>query len=201
MSNSLKTQKRLFYSRAVAGLVVIALAAACDSPTRPSRNPIEPSQSQTEPSRDGPLPSPPTGDWPDVSGTYTLTVSASSRCASELPEAARTRTFTVTIAQTGGALVVTRVPSFMSVWMEWIFKGELDETNDVIFQLSIEDWGLLAQAIEDFYATGSLTATISAGGLSGLLDGYIRGFLANEDGRGYRDVTCTAPDHSVVFSR
>jgi hypothetical protein len=173
-----------FFSRTVAGLVVIALAAACDSPTRPSRNPIEPSQSQPEPSR----------NWPDVSGTYTLTVSASSRCASELPEAARTRTFTATIAQTGGALVVT-VP--MSVWVGWNnqFKGELGETNDVIFQLvSIDDPEL---PFGWFYSDGSLTATISAGGLSGFLDGYV----AVSPPAGGPDVRCTAPDHSVVFSR
>jgi hypothetical protein len=184
MSNSPKTQKRWFFSRAVAGLVLVALAAACNSPTAPSPIPTAPGQNPTETSR----------NWPDVSGTYTLTLSASSRCASELPEAARTRTFTATIAQTGGALVVT-VP--MTTWVGWNnqFKGELGETNDVIFQLvSIDDWGL---PFGWFYSDGSLTATISAGGLSGFLDGYV----AVSPPAGGPDVRCTAPDHSVVFSR
>ena len=41
MSNRAKMQKRCS-SRAVAGLILFALAAACDSPTEPSRNRPEP---------------------------------------------------------------------------------------------------------------------------------------------------------------
>jgi hypothetical protein len=42
--------------------------------------------------------------------------------------------------------------------------------------------------------------TISAGGLSGFLDGDVKALISNEGGRGNRVVTCTAPDHGVVFS-
>ena len=73
MSSGANLQKPSFFSGAAAGLVLFALAAACDSPTAPSRNPIEPSQNQTEPSR----------NWPDLTETYTLTLSASPRCPRE----------------------------------------------------------------------------------------------------------------------
>ena len=66
------------------------------------------------------------------------------------------------------------------------------ETNDVIFQLALEDW---------WVEGGRMTATIVEEGLSGSLDGVMRAIVRNEDGRGNRAITCTAPDHGVVFSR
>jgi hypothetical protein len=112
-----------------------------------------------------------------------------------------TRTFTATIAQAGGALVIT-VP--MTRWVGWTnqFRAELGKTNDVRFQLDIEDWGPLEPTVPDFYARGSVRATIAAGGLSGFLDGYVEASVPDESGQNWASsAKCTAPDHSVTFSR
>jgi hypothetical protein len=190
-----KIQKGSFLSRAVVGLALCALAAACDSPTEPSRNRIESSQNRTEPGQ----------NRLDLTGTYTLTLSASSRCPLELPEAMRTRTYTVTIAQVGGSLMVT-LPSIFPPWdnrtfgVDNRFTGVFGENNDVIFQLQFEEW-FLEGLVTEFSAYGRMTATISPTGLSGFWDGYMRGIVTNEDGRGNRVVLCTAPDHGAMFSR
>jgi hypothetical protein len=53
----------------------------------------------------------------------------------------------------------------------------------------------------EFHTFGSITSTISAGGLSGFLDGDMKAIVSNEGGPGNRLVTCTARDHGVVLSR
>lgn len=137
----------------------------------------------------------------DLSGTYTLTLSASSRCRLELPEDLRTRTYTATIVQVGGSLTVTlQGPSSWSFFPGQgdRFTGGFGETNEVIFQLDlIEEW-LQAGSL---FPSGRMTGTIVEDGLSGLLDGDMKAIVSNEDGRGNRVVTCTAPDHGVVFLR
>jgi len=136
----------------------------------------------------------------DVSGTYTLTLSASSRCSLELPEAMRTRSYTAAIDQEGGSLMVRLFsPSIYPGWNNDRFPGVFGETNDLIFQLAFDEW--LSGPVTEFSALGRMTGTISAGGLSGSLDGDMRAIVTNEDGRGNRVVTCTAPDHVAVFSR
>ena len=195
MSSRVKTQKLSFFSRAVAGPVLFALVTACDSPTQPSRNGAGPSPNPTEPSR----------TWPDLSGEYTLTLSASTRCPLALPEAMRARTYTAAIAQVGGSLMAT-LPSIFPPWdnrtfgVDNRFTGVVGENNDVRFHLQFEEW-FLEGSSTDFTAYGSMTVTISPSGLSGFWDGSMRGLVTNEDGRGNRVVTCTAPDHGVVFSR
>ena len=188
-------QKQPLFSRAVAGLALLALAAACDSPTRPSRAQTEASQigTETSPNR------------VDLTGTYTLTLSASSRCPSELPEAMRTRTYGATVAQVGDSLMVTLpavFPPFGNTRFgpDNKFTGVFGGNNDVKFQFQFEEW-FLEGLVAEFAAYGWMTATISPNGLSGLWDGYMRGIVTNEDGRDDRIVTCTAPDHAVVFSR
>jgi hypothetical protein len=134
----------------------------------------------------------------DFSGAYTLTLTASSRCASELPEAMRIRTYGATIDQSGSSLRFTlHGPS-----ISWCGEcaGVFGETNDVIFP-SFEFDERLESPLSFLYVVGRMTGTISAGGFSGLLDGFIYGTIPNEDGRGSRSVTCTAPDHGMVLSR
>jgi len=91
----------------------------------------------------------------------------------------------------------------MTRWVQIVnrFVGQLGETNDVRFQLAIEDWGPLEPTVFEFYAGGSMTATIDAGGLSGLLDGYMEASVHNESGYWAYSAKCTAPDHGVRFSR
>ena len=205
MSNSPKMQKRSLFSRAVAGLVLFALAAACDSPTAPSQNRTEPSQA-VDPvagSNETRL---------DLTGTYTLTLSASSRCRLELPETMRTRRYPATIAHVDlsrrspeALLVTVHSPlNFPGIWNDiGRFTGAFGENDDVTFQrFGFEEWFPVEPGSE-FHASGQATATISEGGLSGFLDGYVRGTVPNEDGGVFatRSVTCTAPDHGVMFSR
>lgn len=195
MSSSPDMPSRSLFSKLVAGLSLFALAAACNSPTAPNRNGNEPGQNRTEASR----------NWPDLTGAYTLTLSASSRCPSELPEAIRTRMYAATITQVGGSLMVT-LPSIFPPWdnrtfgADNRFTGVIGQNNDVTFQLQFEEW-FLEGLVTDFAAYGTVTATISPSGLSGSWEGYMRGIVTNEDGRGNRIVTCTAPDHGVRFSR
>ena len=135
-----------------------------------------------------------------VAGTYALTLSASSRCRLELPEDMRTRTSTATIDQVDGSLMVTlQYPSPQSWGQPNTFTGWFGGTNEVMFELGYEEWWLERGA--EFQAHGTITSTISAAGLSGFLDGDIEAIVTNEGGRGNRRITCTAPDHGVMFSR
>jgi hypothetical protein len=80
-------------------------------------------------------------------------------------------------------------------------SGVFGETNVVIFQLALEDWFAGAEYQAEYHASGRMTGTIVEERLSGILDGVVVAIVPNEDGRGNRVVTCTAPDHGVVFSR
>ena len=192
MSNWANMQKLSFFSRAVSGLVLIGLVAACHSPTQPSRNH---GLNRPESSR----------NWPDLTGTYALTLSASTRCPLELPEAMRARTYRATIAQVGGSLTVT-LPSVFPPFGNRTFgpdnrfTGVFGENNDVIFQFQFEEW-FREEPVTEFAAYGGITGTISPSGLSGFWGGYMRGLVTNEDRRGHRVIECTAPDHGAMFSK
>lgn len=136
----------------------------------------------------------------DLSGTYTLTLAASSRCGLEFPEDVRIRKYTANIAQVDGSLTVTLQSP--SIWpgLNVRFPGVFGETNEVLFEFRVEEWFLPGPSLE-FSAFGRMTATISADGLSGFLDAGMTAIVSNEGGRGSGAVTCTAPDHRVVFSR
>ena len=140
----------------------------------------------------------------NLTGTYTLTLSASSPCRLELPESMRTRRYPATVAQVDGSLLVT-VHSPLNLPGIWNdigrFTGAFGENDDVTFQqFGFEEW-FPEEPFSEFHASGQATATISEGGLSGFLNGYMRGIVPNEDGRGNRVVTCAAPDHGAVFLR
>jgi hypothetical protein len=195
MSNRTKKQKLSFLSRAVAGLVLFGLVGACHSPTRPGRNGTDPSLNRPEPGR----------NWPDLTGTYMLTLSASTRCPLELPEAMRARTYRATIAQVGGSLTVTLPSVFPPFGITTFgpdnrFTGVFAENNDVMFQFQFEEW-FREEPVTEFAAYGGITGTISPSGLSGLWVGYMRGLVTNADGRGNRVIECRAPDHGATFSK
>jgi hypothetical protein len=119
----------------------------------------------------------------------------------EFPDNLRTRKYPATIVHAGRSLAVT-VHSQFPGWDIGRFTGEFGETNDVIFQLGLEDWfAEVGAQYAEYHASGRMTATIVEEGLSGFLDGEMVGTVPNEDGRGYRSATCTAPDHGAVFSR
>ena len=112
----------------------------------------------------------------DLSGTYTLTISASSRCPLDLPEAMRVRTYKATMAHAGGSVGVT-LPSIFPPWANRSF------------------------GVDNRFTGVSATATISPSGLSGTWDGHVRGLVDNDDGRANHVVMCTASDHGLTFSR
>jgi hypothetical protein len=155
MSNSPGMQKRSVFMRAAGALVLVALTAACDSPTAPIGNPIEPSQSRPEPRR----------NWPDVSGTCTMTLTVSNRCQLEFPEAMRTRAYTATITQEHGSLTVRLQGRDTLAWDS--FPGTVGENDEVVFRLFIWEW--LDGPVVEFVASGGLRATISASGLPGVM--------------------------------
>ena len=118
-----------------------------------------------------------------LSGTYTLTLSASSGCRLELPEDLRTRTYTANIVQADGSLMLTvQYQSPMSCGQPNRFPGWFGGTNEVIFQVGFEEWWLESEG--QFHASGRITSTISDGGLSGFLDGDMCAWVRKEDGRG-----------------
>lgn len=136
----------------------------------------------------------------NLAGTYTLTLSASSRCRLELPEDMRTRTSTATIVHQNDLLMVTlEYPSPLSWGQPYTFTGWFGGTDEVIFELVHEEWWLEGGA--EFHAHGTVTSTIAASGLSGFLDGDLKAIVSNEGSRGNRVIRCTAPDHVVTFSR
>lgn len=129
MHNSASVLKPPLPSRTVAGLIVVALSAACDSPTQPSG----PEPGRTDPS----------GARADLGGTDTLILSTSSGCRLDLPEDLRSRTYTATIVQEGNSLtVMVQYPSPHSWGQPDRFTGRVGGTNEVVFQLGVEEWWL-----------------------------------------------------------
>ncbi len=190
--SSIASRTWSLFSEALAGLLLATVSTACGSPAAPSPNRLQTAAA--------PVPAP-----KDLAGPYTLTLSASSRCPADLPADMRNRTYAATIAQTGGSLTVT-LPSIFPPWgnrafgTDNRFTGVLGANNDVIFQFQFEEWFAQGQ-VTDFWANGTMTATTSPSGLSGSWDGTLRGVVDNPGGHGNHIVTCSAPDHGVVFSR
>ena len=191
MPNRARMPERSLCSRAVAGLVLFALAAACNSPTAPSRNPTPPSEDRTQPSQ----------TRPDLTGPYTLTLSASSRSRLALPQDFRTRTYPATIGQADGTLVITVHHSRFPGWDIGRFTGVFGETNDVMFQMALEDWFAGTDYQAEYHTSGRMIGAIVEEGLSGILDGVVEAVVRNEDGRGSRVVTCAAPEQQRGRSR
>ena len=137
----------------------------------------------------------------NINGSYTLTLSPSSRCRSELPEAMQTRTYGATIEQVNGSLTVRLHDNSQNhslVWGYDGFFGTFGET-DVIFDVKgIEE--MFNGPVPTFTASGIARASISGGHLSGFLDGTMA-VQVREGANGIREIACTASDHSVVFSR
>ena len=133
-----------------------------------------------------------------LSGDYTATVSTSSRCWSDLPPDARARTYDATVVQLNDSVTVTLRGIFQEIVTT--FTGTLGATNDLVFDLNFEDSWPPAPFI-DFSASGRVTVAMVETGLAGFLEGETEAVVRDEGGRGSRVITCTAPDHAVMFSR
>jgi hypothetical protein len=187
-----------FVSRVVGVLVLFTLAGACNSATGPS--PVPPPQQP-------PTQQPPAAT-PQVvlAGMHTLTISASSRCRSEMREIFPTRTYPATISHEDGSLVVTVHYPDMRGWVDK-FTVVPGEASDVTFRMQLSDWWPIEYEAHG-RMTGRMTGATVEEGLSGILDGFIETFVLNEDGTFALDadgrprwVRCTASDHVVLFSR
>jgi hypothetical protein len=170
-----------FVLRAVAALVLFTPAAACNSATGPSRL--------------------------GLVGTYTLTLSASNRCRSELPEDLREQTYPGTISQSGPSLVVTVHHDRIRGWDVGRLVGVFGEPSEIMGQMGVEDWYAGAESTwygsgpEElgYRVSGRMTGATVEEGLSGMLDGLIEASVSND--RGSQVFRCTASDHGVRFSR
>jgi hypothetical protein len=149
----------------------------------------------------------------DLSGTYTLTVTAAPECGAQLPDIARRRTYTAVLRQDGPRLDVTlEGAKFFLQGSRPLntFRGTVDP-NGVAFQLT--------EIYEDFYyfyypdvleeldpttflgVAGTVTATTSSSGSSGTLNGPVETLRHAPFGRLERIASCRSSGHQFVLSR
>jgi hypothetical protein len=148
---------------------------------------------------------------PDVSGTYTLTITLAERCRSSYPEVTFSRTYTAVVAQYGSTLTVTLSGATLGNGEQ--FRGRM-EPGQIVFSVDNADYyyyfqGRLPGIVEQidptlyFMVLGSVAITnATPNRLSGLLNGTI--MTKNRDPRqgGYTpDRSCEAPDHQFALSR
>jgi hypothetical protein len=148
---------------------------------------------------------------PNVSGTYTLTISAADECGvglgeGRLPDEARVRKYPAVVTQTGPALKIDlsgaallgdpsdptgrlygklepgRALFKLYIWSPW------DSNSDVIAEQ-------LTTGI--FEPVGTVVAAISNEGLAGTLDGSLMVVVSGSP----RIARCSSPQHRFVLSR
>jgi carboxypeptidase family protein len=115
---------------------------------------------------------------PDVSGTYTLTITAACQSGS-LPQALQERKYTATISQTGPTLFVTLSGATFHSGASKTFSGQIaGSTATFTLQTygyySYSSPSLIEQLPESvLVVTGQATTTISSNSIVGRLSGYI----------------------------
>jgi hypothetical protein len=148
---------------------------------------------------------------PNVSGTYSLTITADAGCEYPMPEPFTIRTYTAAITQTGRSLTValSGVPFFIDEGRGNGFPGQADP-RQLTFQLDDNDHfgdGSNPDVVEQISATrvlflfGQITTDITPTRLTGTLDGSLvfadRAPVSGFFWGGY----CVSKRHQVVFSR
>ncbi len=144
----------------------------------------------------------------EVSGTYTLTVSAAPECRTALPEHARTRSYNAVVTQDGPKLAVTLGGAkFYTEFGRTYngFRGDL-EPGTVIFQVGSHSYyyGTSYEVIEEldsstFLAiTGHVISTFAEGRISGALHGSIE-TLRPATGGLEKIATCQSATHAHPF--
>lgn len=154
---------------------------------------------------------------PDVSGTYTLTVTLADRCRSSHPEATFARTYTAALVQNGPALTVTLSGATLVAHRSGNgdrFRGRM-EPGRVVFNIGNADdyyyyyyYGRIPGIVEQiepslyYMVFGSVVITnATANRLSGLLDGAIM-TRSRDPRQGFTpEGNCEAPDHQFVLAR
>jgi hypothetical protein len=152
----------------------------------------------------------------DLSGRYTLTITAAPDCGAALPDQARSRTYTATVSQAFSRLSVTLSDAIFfggpgtlqnrftgsndgervtfSLW-DGYFSSYYSYSPDVIEQITPELF---------LVPMGSVTGTPSTSGVSGRLDGVIevREGTGTGPSSGLKTIaTCRSADHRFVLER
>ena len=145
---------------------------------------------------------------PDISGTYTLTISVSASCRANLPEEARTRTYVAVVAQRGatvrGRLDGSRFLESHSQYHNF-FDGEVSQAPAFTLYEQAADLPFPGIAEEltptlIFAATGRVVTRVSASGVSGALEGAIS--VRERIGDSLKTIaSCSASDHQFVLAR
>jgi hypothetical protein len=150
----------------------------------------------------------------DVSGTYTLTLTAADDCAvglgeGHLPEEARVRRYTAVVTQAGPALSVELSGFTPDSSSDNGFKGRV-EPERLVFDLNWAPWDLERPRIAEILTTGEVldvsgtaTTTVSTNGSVGTLAGYLAVFpVGVSPTAGVEAVAyCYSTAHRFVFTR
>jgi hypothetical protein len=149
---------------------------------------------------------------PDVSGTYSLTITADAGCENPMPEPFTTRRYTAAITQTGRGLTVTLsgVPFFIREGRGNGFPGQADPQH-LMFLLDDNDHfgvGANPDVVEQLggarvlFLFGQITTDIAPTRLSGTLDGSLEFADRALPSNGFFwGPSCFSKRHQVVFSR
>jgi hypothetical protein len=145
---------------------------------------------------------------PDISGTYTLTITASVHCGSgfgpgNLPDEVRVRTYTAAVQQEGPTVDIAVSEAVFHVESD-AFEGRVEPAR-VVFDLEWLD-GYSPPVIESIDSVGALVihgvavVSIAPNRLTGTLNGTLQTF-----GTGSvwdpPNASCTSADHQFVLSR
>jgi hypothetical protein len=149
---------------------------------------------------------------PDVSGTYTLTITLADRCRSSYPEETFSRTYAAVVVQNSTSLTVT-VSGGTFVGSGDRFRGRV-EPGQVLFSIGNQDdfyyyYGRVPGIVEQidpslYYMVFASVVITNAtpNRLSGALVGTIMTRSRDPRQGGYTpDRNCEAPDHQFVLSR
>jgi hypothetical protein len=152
----------------------------------------------------------------EVSGVYTLTITAANDCRTPLPEEFRIRTYTATLTQQGPRLDAALSGTTFLLNKQGRgnrFAGRV-EPGQVSFSLNTEDWYNYYPYVPDYYpdvveqlpsghltVSGSAVATISGTRLAGTLNGNIQIYGRSILERQSPIVACRSAHHQFVLSR
>lgn len=172
-------------------IVLTGCGGANGSPTGPTTT-ASPAPTQTPTPIPAPVPTPTPVAPVNIAGTYSLVLTASPVCASNLPTAARIVRYGATIAQLNADFQTSLTGGDFS---SAIFAGTLSGPNLSSLYLTIGDL-LISDGtlIVSFSGTGTVSST---GSFGGMFSGSIQsGMLSSAGSR-----SCNAFDHQFQFTR
>ena len=117
----------------------------------------------------------------NVEGIYTLTVTAAPECSAALPEPARVKTFTAMLSQEGSRVTATLEGSDFLTWNSRVYNSFRGTTagRQIAFHIGeghFYEWPDVSQYLTPpsfYFLGGSVTPSVSARGLDGMLTGTL----------------------------